>query len=256
MYRFIFHRVIGNFFYQPRTLALSKRRFWKEKITFINQTANEAGIVMPWIYSQIECAEFWAGVDNNSPSDGNRPKLYAEKKSDIVEFLRDFWAPHVLQSDAILEIGCNAGANLQWLHRFGYGLLYGLEINPSAMVQMEISFPELYKKMILFRGSMEDLLPQMESNSMDLIFTMGVAMHIHPAQNRLFTEMVRVSKKYICTVEPETANSNYVFARNYRRVFEKCGCLQLRSTQITAGLCADPAYWGCTVRLFKKVETV
>ncbi|MFA5167186.1 MAG: class I SAM-dependent methyltransferase [Candidatus Omnitrophota bacterium] len=207
---------------------------------------------MPWIFSQKECSEFWLGVDNNSSSVGNRPRGYSGKDSTIVELLQDFWTPYVPKSDAILELGCNCGANLRWLQQLGYCHLNGLEINPSAIEQMKASFPELYKKINLFEGNMGDLLPPIASNSMDVVFTMGVAMHIHPAQNKLFAEMVRISRKYVCTIEPETANSNYVFARNYRRVFEKYGCAQLRATRINADVCADPAYWGCTVRFLKK----
>ena len=86
---------------------------------------------------------------------------------------------------------------------------------------------------------------------MDVVLSMGVSMHIHPGDNFIFKEMIRVARKYICTVEPECANSNYVFARNYRRVFEKAGCVQIRSSLVTDDVFPDSGYAGCTVRMMK-----
>jgi hypothetical protein len=83
---------------------------------------------------------------------------------------------------------------------------------------------------------------------------MGVAMHIHPTSNYLFKHIARVARKFVCSIEPESDNSNYVFARNYRRVYQSHGLVQLKSALITSA--AYPNVYeqilGSIIRLFKK----
>lgn len=254
IYDLLFIRTVGKLFYQARRHALSKQTLLGRAITSLNQTLNEKGATPPWISSASECAEFWRTLDNSSASTGNRPQKYSHKKSAIIDFLHQFWMPYVAKDDTVIELGCNCGVNLHWLQQLGYSRLNGAEINPHAIEQMKTTFPELYRNSTLFEGSIENFAKATKANTFDVVFTVGVSQHIHPAHNYLFAEMVRVCKKYICTIEPETANSNYVFARNYRRIFESCGCVQLQSARITEAICADPGYAGCSIRLLKKID--
>jgi hypothetical protein len=65
--------------------------------------------------------------------------------------------------------------------------------------------------------------------------------------------MVRVARKHICVVELEAGNCSYLFARNYRRVFQKLGCSQLKSTLITRKAFLDTIrdHDGYVARLFR-----
>ena len=81
---------------------------------------------------------------------------------------------------------------------------------------------------------------------------MAVLMHVHPKSNMIFSEMVRISSKYVVTVEPELASWGYVFPRNYHRVFRNLGCEQLSSVKLGIDLTdAETAdYHGITLRMF------
>ena len=149
--------------------------------------------------------------------------------------MHEFWSPQVKLSDSILELGSGAGADLYHCYELGYKNLLGIEISQDAVDVMKKVFPELAKKYRIFVGSFEDVLPKFDTDSVDVIFTMGVSQHIHPTSNFLFNEMVRVARKYICTIELESGNYSSMFSRNYRRVFQRLGCFQLKSVLITKG---------------------
>lgn len=254
IHKFFFERIVGKLFYQYQDEALKKQTPFKRFLRFINQRSNEAGFQLPWYYTKEECVEFWQSISNQSLSIGNRPEGYARKDHRIIDVLHfDFWFPICGPENSVLELGCNCGANLFWLNKLNYKDVSGIEVNPNAIEQMDKTFPEFRSIAKIKVGSFENLLPQLPADSFDMVFTMGVSMHIHPHNNYLFDEMVRISKKFICTIEPEYANSNYVFARNYRRFFKKMGCSQIRSVLLTEE--AFPGikdYSGCTMRLFKK----
>jgi hypothetical protein len=116
---------------------------------------------------------------------------------------------------------------------------------------MKVSFPDLARKVDVFTGSLKDFFAGKKDKSVDVVLSVEVSMHIHPADNYIFSEMVRVARKYICIIEPESANSNYAFARNYRNVFESRGCSEVRSTFITDDILPGAGYSGCTIRVLK-----
>ena len=181
------------------------------------------------------------------------PIEYAQKDLGIVWFMRDFWAPFVGPEKSVLEIGCNAGANLNALFRQGVRDLLGIEVNETAVAQLKESFPELSHHVKLWVGPVEEEIVKLPAKSVDVTFFTGAAMHIHPRSHRVFDEVVRVTREYIGTIELEDASCGYVFPRNDRRVFEKLGCQQLRSCFIS--LKAFPTvsrdYNGAVARLLK-----
>lgn len=245
------HRILGRVLFQTNQDFYDRPSLFKKIRRDFNQAVNEKGCQTPFIFTPRECSEFWAGVDNSSRSTGNRPESYAQKNNAILHFLKDFWTPEVPVSSSILELGCNCGANLYWLSQFGYKDVRGVEISPGAISHMRQVFPELSQTARIYEGDLTAILPQMESRSVDMVFTMGVSMHIHPKNNFVFREMARVTRKFICTVEPEASNSNYVFARNYRRMFRRFGVSQLKSTLIYGdGFSHIKNYAGLTARLF------
>jgi SAM-dependent methyltransferase len=183
-------------------------------------------------------------------SDANTPSSYSHKPQAIVEFLHRFWQPEVSPEMSVLETGCNAGANLHGLKERGYNNLSAVEINPAAVREMRRAFPEL-QGVEVRQGALEDVLRQMPSDSVDVVFSMAVMLHIHPSSDEIFAEMARVARHYICVVEAESVTLSYIFARNYRRVFERLGYAQLRSTHITEVAFPELSseYFGYSARL-------
>jgi SAM-dependent methyltransferase len=248
------YRIMGKLFYYSSKAGSGVPNLWQKQIIHWNQSVNEKGWLMPYIYSKQNCLKFWQELGNQSPSTGNRPESYAKKDNRVMKYVTNFISADIDQKQRILEIGCNAGANLNVLFESGYESLEGIEINPMAIKQMQQSFPELASKTHIIPGGLDDVLPSLKDESFDLIFTMGVAMHIHPADNSVFKEMVRLTRQWICTIEPEEDNSNYVFARNYKRHFESIGMQEVRSTPLNNEVIPGIVQCkGSTIRLFKKL---
>lgn len=197
----------------------------------LNQAIVESGKTPPWTFTSEECREFWASRAIGGP-DNDPLHKYAHKDPVINDVLHSFWQPEVGFDDRILELGPNAGGNLSRLHELGYKHLAGIDINPVALDVLRQEHPGLAADANLMLGPFEQVLPTLEAGSYDTVFTMAVSIHIHPASHSVFREMVRVARKHVCTLETEVANGRYTFARNYKRVFERLGCTQLREEHI------------------------
>jgi SAM-dependent methyltransferase len=214
--------------------------------TRFNQALAENGFTAPWYMTHAQALAFWA-ARSNSPEDANAPNAYAAKDVGIVDFLHEFWRAQVAFDNSVLEVGSNAGANLERLRQLGYTNLGGVEINPVAIETMQRAFPLLSAPVT--RGAFEDVLATQQP--VDAIFTMGVLMHVHPSARGVFRQIARLAR-VVCTIELETAATSYIFPRNYGRVFARLGCRELRRTRITRKTSGvDSNYYGLVARLFE-----
>ncbi len=228
-------------FYNPRGRA---------KLSLaLNRALVERGTRAPWMWSAERCQQYWATLERSV--EGSAPNGYAAKSTEIVDFMHDLWKPEVTQADKVLEIGCNAGANLARLRQLEYSRLSGVEIDADSIAELRRTFPELAETVIQ-QGRIEDVLPSSEPNGVDVVFAMAVLQHIHPSSNRVFAEMVRVARRHICVIELEQVVTYNHFCRDYSRVFEALGCRQLRATEISRSSSPKVAevYHGYTARLF------
>lgn len=222
----------------------------KRATSRLGQALVEHGITPPWAMSREQCQAFWTGQSGDST---NAPTTYAAKETGVVDFLAGFWGPEVTTSDRVLEVGCNAGANLERLRQLGYSELQGIEINPQAIATLNETFPELAEAAAIRNATIEEGLAGMEADSVDVVFSMAVLIHLHPTSVEVFDELVRVSRRFVCVIELEQASNSYVFPRDYRRVFSRRGCGELRSTQIARAANPDVTrdYDGYVARLFR-----
>jgi SAM-dependent methyltransferase len=244
---------IGRLFFYQSRIDSSENPTPLRTLGRLNQWITEKGITAPWMMTQAECHRLWAGQNNKTSAAGNRPVDYAVKSQEIVKFLHKFWKDSVGKEDAICELGCNAGANLNGLFNLGYRHLGGIEINPDALAQLRASFPQLAQTASLQQSSIEDALHRMPDDSVDVLFSMAVLIHVHPKSNFILKDMVRVARKYIAVIELESANCAYVFSRNYKRVFEHLGCREVASCLIDKHSIQPDAdsYYGYVARLFE-----
>jgi SAM-dependent methyltransferase len=228
-------------FYKPRGQA----RF----SLALNRALVEHGTTAPWMWSAVRCQQYWATLERGV--DGSAPNGYAAKSTEIVDFMHDLWEPDVARADKVLEIGCNAGANLARLSQLEYSNLSGIEIDADSIVELRRAFPELAET-VIHQGCIEDVLPSIEADGIDVVFAMAVLQHIHPSSNWVFADMVRVARRHICVIELEQVITHHHFCRDYSRVFEGLGCRQLRATEISRSSSPEVAevYHGYTARLF------
>lgn len=130
--------------------------------------------------------------------------------------------PHSVPS-SFLEIGAGIGGNMAAINNIyaSHGKkpeLYAIEPNEKARSQLSM----IDNTKIIEKNAFE---VSKQNGSVDLVFTSGVLIHIHPDdQLKALTEMYRVSKKWIVCTEyfaPETREILYrgeksaMWARDY-----------------------------------------
>jgi len=169
--------------------------------------------------------------------DHHEPQRYldvpSQRTAALVELIRGL----DLGGGAILEIGCNAGRNLAGLWAAGYRRLHGIEISPAALRVFRNTYPECLE-VKLSLGAVEEIIRLTAADSFGLVFTMATLLHLHPESEWVFAEMVRITSRWLLTVECENRNQRSKagiqrhWARNYRTIFEGLG---MRQTHEQAG---------------------
>lgn len=206
--------------------------------------------------SSKSCHKYWTETVNDISS-LNHPIFYAAKPKTILDFLIQFWSSYTSKTDNILELGCNCGANLNYLYEKGYNTLSGIEINKNAINEMERLYPDTYLNTKIYHGCIEDATKTISDKTYDTTFSMAVLMHIHQQNTKqVFTELKRITKKHIITIENEnSALSNVTFIRNYKKEFEKIGLKELKSVILSEYIIQNThtEYRGYTARLFKVI---
>ena len=138
-----------------------------------------------------------------------------------------FWRKMMAELDAqtLLEVGCNIGANLQWIAACRpAGHLYGVDVNSRALNELHRNLLEVNALRALGRQ-----LP-FRDQCFDMVFTIGVL--IHQPEDTLplvMAEIVRCSRRYVLCGEyfaEETTEVSYrgqmraLFKRNYGRIYQ------------------------------------
>lgn len=126
---------------------------------------------------------------------GEFGRAYTERNANAGEGRAPFWESVLskYRIRRVLEVGCNAGANLQWIvARIPGADVFGVDINPQALAQLRSKLPEVNAVHAPARD-----LPFRDS-WFDLVFTTGVLIHQPPDQLPLaMSEIVRCSRRYV-----------------------------------------------------------
>ena len=170
-----------------------------------------------------ELYEYWKKPWNG----GNLPKNYFEgiEKS---KFLLKFIKKYGTKESKIFEIGCNVGRNLNFLYNSNFKNLETVEISEDAVKLLKETFPEMANEIKIYNISIEDVINDFSNENFDIVFTMAVLEHIHDDSSWIFEEIVRITKKYLITIEDEKCLSWRHFPRNYKKIFEELGLKQIK----------------------------
>jgi pseudaminic acid biosynthesis-associated methylase len=157
---------------------------------------------------------------------GGFGRRYAARNADAGASRGRFWADLLPRHRArrILEVGCNTGANLEWIA----GLVdpsgvFGIDVSQDAVVALRHRIPTINAVCGVARD-----LPFRDA-FFDLSFTTGVLIH-QPDESliQVMTEIVRVSRRYVLAGEyfaeapvhvPYRGESGALFKRDYGRLY-------------------------------------
>ncbi|WP_392426268.1 class I SAM-dependent methyltransferase [Barrientosiimonas humi] len=164
---------------------------------------------------------------------GNTPQAYlgpVHRSRALHRLIKD------LDGDSkILEVGCNVGRNIAYLHDNGYPEVAGIEISPHAVKMLREKYPQLEGREVHI-GPAGDILPGFEDDSFDLIYTMAVIEHLHPVEAApVFDAMVRVAPN-ILAIEPENRLSHRQYPHDIVKEFTDRGMVHVSTTPMVEAI--------------------
>lgn len=181
--------------------------------------------------------------------DPNLPQSYLEgepRSQFLVEIVKRYAHPNA----RILEIGCNVGRNLNYLFLAGFKELSGIEISEKAVQLLKQSYPKMAGHASICNKSVEESIRDFEDNEFDVVFTMAVLEHVHEDSEWIFSEIVRITRGFLITIEDERCVSWKHFPRNYKAVFEFEGMKQVEEINCSK---VEGLYSNFFARVFKKI---
>lgn len=152
-----------------------------------------------------------------APRDGKNRSLF------LVKIIKRY-----VDSDAkVLEIGCGAGRNLNYLFRAGFDNLAGVDINEEAVQSLHRAYPEMARHAKICNAPIEAVIREFGDNEFDVVYTMAVLQHIHPSSEWIFPEMVRITKGLLVVIEDDSVRGFGGYPRDYKEVFGSLGMEQI-----------------------------
>jgi pseudaminic acid biosynthesis-associated methylase len=144
--------------------------------------------------------------------------------ADRGKFWTALFASHPIAS--VLEVGCNVGANLQWIAKHvDSAHIYGVDVNAGALDRLHQRLPAINAIRSIGRE-----LP-FRDRWFDLVFTSGVLIHQPDSTLPLvMSEVVRVSRKLVLALEyaaeesvevPYRGQEGALFKRDYTGLYHE-----------------------------------
>jgi len=139
---------------------------------------------------------FWIGERGRDWTESHNlfELAYASWERDTHVHLKDLLQEFLGDLDrdiSILEFGCNSGWFLKSIQDMGFHHLNGIDINELAIRNAKANLPKAH----FFRSSIQDFN---NPNTVDLVLTGSVLMHIHPDDlKKVMTIIYNSSRKYI-----------------------------------------------------------
>ncbi len=171
------------------------------------------------------------------------PEYYAEiGANEVSETLAEVFEHYVSEDAAVLELGCSSGRHLAHLREQGYTNLTGIDINDESFEVMAEYFPKLAETGTFHTGAIEDVLPDMADDAFDVIYSVETLQHVHPDNEWVFEEIVRITDDLLITAENEGNSPDRgrtsstvscvhdefpLYHRNWKEVFSALGLAQL-----------------------------
>jgi SAM-dependent methyltransferase len=139
---------------------------------------------------------YWDDIDAGGASAVSRGRS---------EWLADL--PPIRQAASVMELGCGPGRNLWVLQQRRPDLaLYGLDINPEAIAKAR-----RHVRGDFGVGDLYALASLLGERTVDVIFTMGVLIHLHPRTlPGVIAEMRRRARRHLVFVEQISADDEVV----------------------------------------------
>ena len=123
------------------------------------------------------------------------------------------------RNSKILDVGCGCGRDILALRNAGYGLTFGVDVNEAARGLV----PDVY----LIFGRIPDVLNYADG-TFELAYSWTTLQHLSPAQLPITARRLLDIAALVVVIECELQQRHdYIWAHDYRDVFERAGAVQL-----------------------------
>ncbi|MBV9462961.1 MAG: methyltransferase domain-containing protein [Verrucomicrobiae bacterium] len=185
------------------------------------------GWIVPLLTERADLSDKWRHAKNGQ-NFGYHSYLELDELS---RKLLDQIMQRVGPADSILDLGCNVGRELNALWVQGHRRLTGVEIGLEPVQAMARIFPELAAGARILNCSMTEGVRQFGDGEFRLVYAHGSLVSLTARQQFVFDEIARISSRFVITVENEW--SWMLFPRDFRKVFEDRGFVQVHSEEYT-----------------------
>jgi len=207
---------------KSKIMSLFDKHFWLKILYYKFAVFCSNHRITPPLSSRSKRSEeIWAG----QTKDGDKSPLHYVEMVDGIKLMFLDIIEHLNKNANILEIGCNAGASIDYLYQQGYRNFTGIEIGLEAKRVMQEYFPDAFNTTEYIVGNACDELKKLPANYYDLVFAKATLVNIAPKWNEMFKEMARVSRGYILTFEREGTITAY--PRSFEKMLKKVGYKQI-----------------------------
>jgi len=171
------------------------------------------------------------------------PAYYAQiGPNEVTETIVALCRQYLDDEASILEVGCGSGRHLAALHDAGFDDLAGIDLNDDAISVMREHYPATAETVSFRAGAIEDLVPELDDDTFDLVYSVETLQHVHPDDTWVFEDLVRVTDDLLLTAENEgnapdrgrehgevshVDDGVPLYHRDWKRVFHELGLAQL-----------------------------
>ena len=167
-----------------------------------------------WFWPRIDDAAGWAEAEAHghwAPLNYLRenPTRPAQRVIDTVP-----------RSETLMELACNAGCDLNFLHRAGYNGIKAVDVSGAALATFQERFPTAWASSSVSHDLLQHYLPAQGSKSVGTVFSNGAALELVHPSFPIVKEVCRVARNAVI-LELDPGITGY--PRDYVGQFRKHG---------------------------------
>lgn len=167
-----------------------------------------------WFWPYIGDAEPWATA---SEAGWYAPSTYViDDPGPLLVRLMDT----TTAQDSVLDLGCNSGANLNFLYLAGYRDLFGVDASGQALALFETAFPSTFAQAQVSHDLFQRYLLRRPDKSVDVLHSNGATLELVHPSFPIVAEICRVTRR---AVYLDIQERGHAYPRDYIAQFRRHG---------------------------------
>jgi len=123
-------------------------------------------------------------------------------------------------TSSVLDIGCNSGANLDFLRQAGFTELFGVDAGRNALAHFERHYPETFRMASIKHDLFQRYLLRSPSRFVDVVHSNGATLELVHPSFPFVSEICRVTRRDVFV---DITELGHAYPRNYIQQFSRHG---------------------------------